>query len=213
MSWRLTRAWSGHSRRATRGTPGHDERECHSSANRYTAAPLSRRRLAVFEKFINSLRGKLSPVTPEFRTRLKHIDTWLDSMSLFEAKAIALGLLARSEWFTTTPPDPTVMLPENMPDSVVQLFEAYGSLRGRFCDLRCDANEIAPSTVHPQFLHIGWNDSHTELCTRGREDTVSVLANDVPAEEALEGTSRSVYHSIVRMGAILEYVVPPQAAV
>jgi hypothetical protein len=35
---RITRAWSGHSRRATRWTPGHDQRECHSSAIRY--APL-----------------------------------------------------------------------------------------------------------------------------------------------------------------------------
>jgi hypothetical protein len=34
VSSSLTRAWSGHSRRATRRTPGHDERECHSSANR-----------------------------------------------------------------------------------------------------------------------------------------------------------------------------------
>ncbi len=30
----LTRAWSGHSRQATRWTLRHDERECHSSANR-----------------------------------------------------------------------------------------------------------------------------------------------------------------------------------
>jgi hypothetical protein len=61
-------------------------------------------------------------------------------------------------------------------------------------------------------LRIGWDDAHVELCTRAETDTIYRLANDVPKAEAQEGTAPSVYHAILRVGAVLEYVIPPPAA-
>jgi hypothetical protein len=60
---------------------------------------------------------------------------------------------------------------------------------------------------------IGYDDAHVELCCRGSEETTYKVATDVPASEAQEDALPSVFHAILQMAAVLEYVTPPEAAV
>jgi hypothetical protein len=166
----------------------------------------------VLHKLIDAVRRRMGHGSPDFATRLRRIDSWLDELSLTDARHQALGLVGRSEWFSTDPGDVSATLPTEAPPSIRELYSRYRLIRGRFCDLRLNAKECQPSAVDPSMLRIGWNDSHVELCTRAGADTIYRLANDVPKAEAQEGSARSVYHAILRVGATLEYVTPPPAA-
>jgi hypothetical protein len=165
----------------------------------------------VLNKPFDALRRRLSPTT-EVGVRLRDIDAWLDALPLPDARAQALDLINKAEWFTTDPGDGSAALPPEAPPTVRELYARYRLIRGRFCDLRLVATDCAVSTADPSLLRIGWDDAHVELCTGSDGDVVYRVANDVPPDEAREGALSSVYHAILRVGAILEYVTPPPAA-
>jgi hypothetical protein len=60
-------------------------------------------------------------------------------------------------------------------------------------------------------LRVGRDDAHVELCTRTADDRVYLVADDVGAAEAIEGSVPSIYHAVVRVAAVLDYVPGPAA--
>ncbi len=167
----------------------------------------------MLDKLLSKLRDKFSSVPADLRSRFRNIDAWLANVPIAEARSIALELLRRPEWFNVEEPSSSMSLPENTPSSVRDLFGQFSVISGKEWDLRLVAREVGPSSIDPSRLHIGWHDAHTELCSGANGEALVVLANDVPPDEALEGEFASVYHAILKVAAILEYITPPQAAV
>lgn len=167
----------------------------------------------MFGRLFDRLRAAFAGVPPEFRQRLGRIDKWVEDLPLAEARALANGVLANPEWFHTQPGDGSAYLTTQVPATVREFYGHFLQITGRFCDMRLVASESGRSETEDTLLRIGWDDSHTELCTLGAADRVYRIANDMPGDDAREGSVPSIYHAIVRVSAVLEYLpVPPAAA-
>jgi hypothetical protein len=166
----------------------------------------------MMRSLFDALRARLRPAHPEVTARLRQIDVWLESLPLAEARGQALALIANPDWFVTEPSVGVGVIAPQAPPTVRELFGQFSLIRGRYCDCRLVASECAESETESGLLHIGWDDEHVELCTGAQGDIVFRIATDVPGDEAREGAVPSVYHALLRVGAILEYVAPPPAA-
>jgi hypothetical protein len=166
----------------------------------------------MIQALFSRLRGVFAPAPSEFSRRLARIEAWIGQLPLVDAERLAAQVLGNPEWFVTEPASSTTATTA-LPRSARAFFERFGSVRGRFCDLRITAAEIGASAVGSSLVRLGWEDAHVELCLSPDASGVLRLADDVPPDQALEGSVPSLWHAVVRMAAILEYVdVPPAAA-
>jgi hypothetical protein len=171
-----------------------------------------RQQSTMLRSLLDALRARLGPAHPEVMVRLQQIDVWLESLLLAEARKQALALIANPDWFVTEPSTGVGTIAPQAPATVRDLFGQFSLIRGRYCDCRLVASECSESETESGLLRIGWDDEHVELCTGAQGDIVFRIATDVPGDEAREGSVPSVYHALLRVGAILGYVAPPPAA-
>jgi len=161
---------------------------------------------------LRRLSSALAPVSPEATRRYKLIDEWVEQLPLEEARALAHRVLDNPEWFRTEFGDMSHLLPTTIPASVREFYSRYVRITGRFCDVQLDAAECGRSETRAEMLRVGRDDAHVELCTKDAEDRVYLLADDVGAEEVIEGSVPSIYHAVVRAAAVLDYLPGPAAA-
>jgi hypothetical protein len=172
----------------------------------------TRGRHVLLRDLLRRVRSALSPVPANERPRFRRIEDWIAGLTLEEARSLAWRVVDNPEWFRTQLGDGSKLLPSDAPPIVRELYHRYLSVTGRFCDMRLVASDCRASEAQPDLLRVGWDDAHVELCIRGREDRVFLVATDVARGEAIEGSVPSLYHAIVRMAAVLEYVPVPAAA-
>jgi len=163
----------------------------------------------LFRDLLRRIRTTLSPVPPEAALRYQRIDEWIERLPLEEARALAHRVLDNHDWFETERGDASSSLPATAPPLVREFYGRYARATGRFCDLQVVATECGPSDARRELLRVGHDDAHVELCTRGTENRVYLVADDVGAEAAVEGSVPSLYHAVVRVAAVLEYIAGP----
>ena len=196
------------------GRAGASHRSGGTAAGAHVSRPLhhSRVRRALPRNLFRRLRSALSPVSPDQARRYELIDRWIAHLSLDEAREVAQRVLENPEWFHTVLGNGSAALPADAPVTAREFYGRYVSATGRYCDLQLVAADCAPSAVRSDLLRVGRDDAHVELCTRGWDDRVFLVANDVGPEEAIEGSVPTLYHAVVRAAAVLEYVSGPSPA-
>ena len=158
------------------------------------------------------LRSAFQSSNQAMEAKLQRVDPWLAALTTADARALALPVLANPKWFAAVRANGAVELPPGLPESVHSFFSEYQSVVGAYSDLRLVAAEIGPADDMPGTIRIGWEDEHVQLCVVTGDAAIQQIANDVPADEAREGTLISPWHAVLRMAAVLEYIPVPEAA-
>jgi hypothetical protein len=165
----------------------------------------------LLKDLLRRLQSALSPVPPEESQRYRRIDDWIAGLPPDEARHLACHVLENPDWFRTQLGDGSRALPVNAAPTVREFYGRYVSATGRFCDMHLIASGCGESGVRPELSRVGRYDAYVELCTQGTQDRVLLVATDVASKEAIEGSAPSIYHAVVRMAAVLEYVPVPAA--
>jgi hypothetical protein len=84
-----------------------------------------------------------------------------------------------------------------LPRTARTFFERYDRVASLFSGTELARDEIGPSTVAPGFTRVGNETEHTEVAVKTGEDTVYILADDVPTEIVIESTYPTLYHYII----------------
>jgi hypothetical protein len=89
-----------------------------------------------------------------------------------------------------------------LPPLVRQFFGQYLSVVSLSTSAELCRDGIAPVAADSKYLRIGADGEHTHLAVLPGEETVYVLADDVPAEEQVEDTFPSIYHYLAFLGRL-----------
>jgi hypothetical protein len=166
----------------------------------------------LFQDLLRRLQSALAPAPPEAAARYQLIDEWIEGLPLEVARRLAHQVLDNPEWFQAELGDASSSLAITAPDTVREFYGRYRRATGRYCDVQLVAAGCGPSDTRPELMRVGRDDAHVELCVRKAEDRIYLVADDVGADEPIEGSVPSIYHAVVRVAAVLDYVPGPAAA-
>lgn len=129
---------------------------------------------------------------------------WLDEvrdsvahLTADAAQELALTLLRNREAYECTQAecDPP-RLPE-LPSKLTELLRTYRTIGAVSSSAVLGHEHVGASGVLEGFLRCGWDTAHTEIAFRPGEDTVYVLADDVPASDCKENELPSIFHYLI----------------
>jgi len=134
----------------------------------------------------------------EFTQKIDQLQSGIRALPLEQARSAAEAALADSTRFhvEASLPDGTE-LSELAPD-LRAFFERYA----RVASLGAFISELGHHTIRPScvlngYIAIGTHVEHTELAARPGDETIWVLAEDVPPEDAVEESFPSIYHYLL----------------
>jgi hypothetical protein len=142
-------------------------------------------------KFLKRLIGDRTEIVEGIRAA----HSASEALTLEEAEGRAIDLLANPSQYRVEPGGTDT--PNGMPPGLRRLFSRYRSIRSSVDELEMGLHLLSPSSVKADYSSLGYASEHTHLAVGPVGETVYVLADDVPEEEAVESVHASIYHYLV----------------
>jgi hypothetical protein len=131
-----------------------------------------------------------------------------------EARAAAERVLAAPRFVRVTPwQDAPPPLTELAP-ALREFFQRIRLVEAPESERYADIADLAPLEWAPGYLRLGTDLEHTHVAIRPDDESIYVLADDVPGDERVESTFATVYHWILwleRKEELLAEPGPPAA--
>lgn len=135
----------------------------------------------------------------EFGQRMEQLRGEIRALPLEEARSAAEAALSDPTKFQRAekhPPSSTDI--SELALELRSFFERYARVASRgACIAELDRQQIRASQILDGYITIGIHVEHTELAVKPGDETIWVLADDVPSEEAVEDDFPSIYHYLL----------------
>ena len=162
--------------------------------------------------------------TPEQRAASRAAELYVQAIGVYErelaaltaaeAQAAAEQVLAAPRFIRATPwhdaPRPQTELAPTLREFFHRIRRVEGSNGDRYADIA----ELEPLEWAPGYLRLGTDVEHTHVAIRPGDESIYVLADDVPSDERVESVFATVYHWILwleRKEELLAEPDPPEA--
>ncbi len=127
----------------------------------------------------------------DFDERLENIDREIAGLSIEEAKKSAELFLANLK-SCIVKKSSTSYISSNLVPILRDFFSEVEEFQAG--DEWLLRTELGPYEHDPTFIRLGQDGEHTHLCSKPGQDTVYIVADDVPKEQQIENSYPSVYH-------------------
>ena len=138
----------------------------------------------------------------------------LASLPQAEARAAAERVLASSRFVRAAPRHDAPPGHTELAPALREFFDRFHRLEVPEGELCADIAELPPLDWAPGYLCLGATGvEHTHLAIRPRDESIYILADDVPIPERVESTFATVYHWILWLERKEELLAEPDPPV
>ena len=134
----------------------------------------------------------------------------LASLTQAEAQAAAERVLAGSRFVRATPRHDVPARHTELAPTLREFFERFSRLEVAKGGAHADIAELRPLDWAPGYLSLGATGvEHTHLAIRPRDESIYILADDVPIHQRTESTFPTIYHWILWLERTEELLAKP----